>query len=325
MSKTIKTLLIILVLIAGFVVFRIVFLFSKQLDVASARPTPIEVDYQDTNDFDGDGLLNADESYWNTDPFNPDTDGDGFLDGEEVLSGYSPNDSRSEGNDSLAEKSKFIETNITEGIAFLITGGLESGDLRDAGSDIYNDAIDRISLAAIYDTLDVLESIDLQEENFNVVEPTTENQQNYVNIIAEIIDGELTDVLIGQPEDINRLFLNSPDIFDNPYEVKIKNTFLGHATKFQEAYQIIYESPVPENWIRVHRQSLRLLKKIEMHYRSIALSNDDPLKMLTTLANLQTVYVEIQPVLNRISQQIKDNNLVSPSSSLIDVVNEFSL
>lgn len=42
-------------------------------------------------DFDLDGLSNAQEQAYNTDPINPDTDGDGYIDGIEVNYGYNPN------------------------------------------------------------------------------------------------------------------------------------------------------------------------------------------------------------------------------------------
>jgi len=42
-------------------------------------------------DFDADGLTNAQEIELNTDPINPDTDGDGYVDGIEVAHGYNPN------------------------------------------------------------------------------------------------------------------------------------------------------------------------------------------------------------------------------------------
>jgi hypothetical protein len=41
-------------------------------------------------DSDNDGLTNAEEKQYGTDPQNPDTDGDGYKDGEEVKNGYNP-------------------------------------------------------------------------------------------------------------------------------------------------------------------------------------------------------------------------------------------
>lgn len=50
-------------------------------------------------DSDGDGLPDAVEALYGTDPNNPDTDGDGFADGEEVRAGYDP--LKKEGNPRL--------------------------------------------------------------------------------------------------------------------------------------------------------------------------------------------------------------------------------
>lgn len=41
-------------------------------------------------DSDNDGLTDAEEKIYGTDPHNPDTDGDGYLDGAEVKAGYNP-------------------------------------------------------------------------------------------------------------------------------------------------------------------------------------------------------------------------------------------
>ncbi len=41
-------------------------------------------------DPDNDGLTNADEALWGTDPNDPDTDGDKYKDGEEVKAGHNP-------------------------------------------------------------------------------------------------------------------------------------------------------------------------------------------------------------------------------------------
>ncbi|GEM_PF-2840518 len=42
-------------------------------------------------DADADGLSDAQEEFWGTDPANADTDGDGYSDGEEIDNGYDPN------------------------------------------------------------------------------------------------------------------------------------------------------------------------------------------------------------------------------------------
>jgi len=41
-------------------------------------------------DTDNDGLIDAREEFYGTDPKHPDSDGDGFSDGFEVLNGYNP-------------------------------------------------------------------------------------------------------------------------------------------------------------------------------------------------------------------------------------------
>ncbi len=41
-------------------------------------------------DSDGDGISDADEGFYGTDPNNPDSDGDGYTDGEEIESGNNP-------------------------------------------------------------------------------------------------------------------------------------------------------------------------------------------------------------------------------------------
>ena len=310
-----------MILAAGFVVSRISLIFSKNLDIVTARNNSPQVEYDESDDYDHDGLSNTEEAYWNTDPFSPDTDGDGFLDGEEVLSQRDPKQSALAMNDSLDEKSRIMTANLTTGVSNLIVAGLAAGDLkRTADPKTFNDAVDKISLAAIYDALDALENITLKEENFNIVESTLENQHNYVNKISNLIDKNLSSIIINQPQEINRFFIETSDVLDNPNQTRIKNAFLEHASKFEEAYQALSEYPVPKNWIEIHKASLLLLKKIEMHHRSIALSNDDPFKMMIVLANLQTIYVEAQSLLNKISGQIKSNNLISSNNDLFNLI-----
>lgn len=63
---------------------------------ATATPVPTAPPTSSTaiggggEDVDNDGLTNAEETLYGTDPNNPDTDGDGYKDGEEVKNGYNP-------------------------------------------------------------------------------------------------------------------------------------------------------------------------------------------------------------------------------------------
>ena len=70
----------------------------------SSFPQNSSIDYNDidqdssnkiivngTGDDDKDGLTNSEESFYGTDPKNPDTDGDGYNDAAEVKAGYDPN------------------------------------------------------------------------------------------------------------------------------------------------------------------------------------------------------------------------------------------
>lgn len=57
---------------------------------SDAPPTTTGDTTGDIQDPDADGLTNAEERFYRTDPARPDTDGDGYNDGEEVRAGYDP-------------------------------------------------------------------------------------------------------------------------------------------------------------------------------------------------------------------------------------------
>ncbi|MEX0649885.1 MAG: binary toxin-like calcium binding domain-containing protein [Candidatus Andersenbacteria bacterium] len=60
--------------------------------VPTSTPLPGGGAEQTIADPDGDGLTNAEEEFYGTDPQKIDTDGDGFGDGEEVRAGFDPLD-----------------------------------------------------------------------------------------------------------------------------------------------------------------------------------------------------------------------------------------
>lgn len=65
---------------------------QQPVAVESSTPPPTSSAQigSDGDDPDKDGVNNAEERLYGTDPNNPDTDGDGYDDGEEVKNGYNP-------------------------------------------------------------------------------------------------------------------------------------------------------------------------------------------------------------------------------------------
>lgn len=85
-----------------------------------------------TCDPDHDGLTNAEEVLWNTDPLNADTDGDGFKDGEEVASGHNP---------LIPGPNDLINSdNLTDQLSQLTVAGILAGALNPASAS-YNQTL----------------------------------------------------------------------------------------------------------------------------------------------------------------------------------------
>ncbi|OGY36058.1 MAG: hypothetical protein A3E36_02420 [Candidatus Andersenbacteria bacterium RIFCSPHIGHO2_12_FULL_45_11b] len=89
--------ILILSIIAGVAVFVIISL-GKQQDAEQSSDTTSQIGLTGSDslsvdplaDPDNDGLTNAQESLWGTNPNNPDSDADGYKDGEEVAACHNP-------------------------------------------------------------------------------------------------------------------------------------------------------------------------------------------------------------------------------------------
>lgn len=68
-------------------------IFGQEEEPGLVIEEPVTEDVVDLPppDQDSDGLSDADEAFYGTDPLNPDTDGDGYPDGVEVANGKNPN------------------------------------------------------------------------------------------------------------------------------------------------------------------------------------------------------------------------------------------
>lgn len=316
--------MLVLFVAAGLVVARVAILINKTFSPATAAriSSSIKIDYGDTDDADHDGLKDAEEAIWGSDPYNPDTDGDGFLDGEEILSSHNPIQAD---NDSLAKQKEFLGLNSTQRLAQAITGGILSGDLKSGiNPKIFAESVDTIAGATVYSTLTALEDVEVNEDEIKTItDNSKEAQEEYLGIIFESISGDIMDLIFSQPKEIILLFsvnqTDSWEIYDDQQKENIKTKFLEHAVKFQQAYDELREISVPSGWADLHVKVLALLKKLELYHRSIALSTDDALKQMIVLGNLQNVYMESQPILTVIANRIKNNQLNAPHNDFFSI------
>lgn len=327
-TKTIKLVLIGLFLVAGLVVARVAILISKTFSPATAARTSsgVKINYGDTDDADHDGLKDAEEAVWGSDPYNSDTDGDGYLDGEEILSGHNPLHAD---NDSLAKQKAFLGLNSTQRLAQVITGGILSGDLKKgANPEIFARSVDTVAGATVYSTLSALEAVEVSEDEIEKsADNSKEAQEKYLGIIFQTVSGDVMDLVFNQSKELVLLFAadqnaEAGQIYNSQQKENIKTKYLGYAVKFQSAYDELKATPVPNQWTDIHKKVLALLKKLELYHRSIALTDDgDSLKQMIVLGNLQNVYLESQPILSAIDNRIKTNALNAPHSDFFSINN----
>jgi len=142
--------------------------------VAGCQPDPSDKN----KDSDNDGLMDWQETTWQTDPCRADTDGDGYVDGEEVASGYSP--LQPAPDDELSDRDSVnprpLPKNLTQALARslsekTIEGGLEnslSSNILTTPNQVINTAIQKVINEAIQEfTLPSIndEEINISEDN----------------------------------------------------------------------------------------------------------------------------------------------------------------
>lgn len=316
-----------LFIIAGLVVARVGILINKTFSPATAAriSSQVKIDYGDTDDADHDGLKDAEEAVWGSDPYNPDTDGDGYLDGEEVASGYDPLLAE---DDSLAGRKEFLGLNSTQRLAQAITGGILSGDLK-SGIDprIFAQSVDSVATATVYSTLAALEGVEVAEDEIQIsADNSKKAQEQYLEMVFKSISEDIVSMVFKQSREISILFsadqeADAGQLYTNQQKEDIKTKFLQYAVKFQKSYDGLKETSVPSRWIDIHQKILALLKKLELYHRSIALADGDSLKQMIVLGNLQNVYFEAQPISLEINNRIKTNGLDSPQNDAAFSIN----
>lgn len=249
-----------------------------------------------TCDPDHDGLTNAEELAWGTDPFNPDTDGDGFLDGEEVKSGHNP---LIPGPNDLLSNS-----NLTQQFSQLAASGIYAGALNPASSSYAQSLSDIVSSVADSSKYTFSKTID--PSSFSVINSNTESEISYLKTTAPLIQQFGT--LVGQQ--FKNLESNLNTIGAKGFgDTSVKAFFASQAS----AYQTILESgtavSVPSVFKDSHLHFLTLVQQMQIISDSVVSGDSDPLKASVALNNLGDMYKNFVDLVGDYKDHIDPLNL----------------
>lgn len=248
------------------------------------------------NDTDDDGLLNTDESYWNTDFQNPDSDGDGFIDGEEVTSRHDPT--------IAGPNDKLSDLNITEKAANLAISGLVEGSLKPSSPN-YLSSLDSVSLAVIDDGLKTFISYP-EDIKLTLIEPSPENQQTYITALGPVWE-QFFKALADEVNNLGpKLELTNDGGYSNPAFVSY---FIFKRDEFNSISDNWKAVLVPSNWQEEHTHFLELIKGMTMINEALVKGGDDPLRATMALTLLIDLVERFPEALDIYSKKIKAENI----------------
>ena len=266
-------------------------------------------------DWDNDGLANREESFWNTDPNNPDTDGDGYLDGEEVASGHDP--LKPSPDDLLLMGS---DINITDRVSTLLVSGFYAGDLSEnADPDIYNKAVTDISNAMITDSLQALDPSNISTGKIVTSSDSKDAQEKYLNAIGYIIQEELWGHLINEPAVATKKLSNFGA--EDPQMITDSQIFFNtKAAYYKGILEKMSEIPVPPSWLDIQQLITDVLRQLVLSHQSLAQTDEDPVKSPAALSTLMSLYRDMRPILTTIVQRTEEKNLNRPAGALWSLI-----
>ena len=255
-------------------------------------------DFSNKNDIDKDGLPDAEEILYRTDPLNPDTDGDGFLDGEEIISGHDPLIPGP--NDLLSA----LNPNITQKLATLTISGLHEGSLKPKNPE-FEKSMDNLVLAVLDDALNDLKT-EIDYQKLTLSDPSKKNQEKYIKEISPLYT-QFLNAFIAEAIDLEK---NLNNVGKSGFtDQLIINYYENKALEFNEILNKLYLISIPENWKDTHLELMRTIGQIAQVNAYIAGGETDPIKALIGL-NRFIQFLEIVPELtNLYINGIKDNRL----------------
>ncbi|MBX4189951.1 thrombospondin type 3 repeat-containing protein [Candidatus Parcubacteria bacterium] len=283
MINKIKISLACLAVIASFSVYKLsLSLHSLALrDLRAAITTPLA---PAENDFDHDGLNNAQEDYWNTDLNNPDTDNDGFKDGEEVASGHDP---RIAGPDDVLDSDR--HPNLTQRLGSLLLSGFSEGSLQ-SDNPKFEQSLNAITDDAVFKSM-INSSIPIVE--FEKVSNTTQNEEAYKLLMRTFLPGMADRNL----KNITQFITLTSEIdfghaSENP---KFNQFFQSEVNDLDNQVLQLSQMKVPTKWASAHQILIDSILSAKVNYSSFKKIESDPVQASVAFNNLIEVFAQKMP------------------------------
>jgi len=248
--------------------------------VASCQPNP-----DDKNkDSDNDGLMDWQETTWQTDPCKPDTDGDGYLDGEEVASGYNPTIPAP--NDELSGQNPTIPRSMPHNLTQALAGSLRE-KITNQEMESISDALDPSSISTsnrIVNTA-IQQVISQSMEEFSLphipdeeIIISADNSQAAIRFYAGKIVEAIEQWEIQSSIDQGNLFESESELFYYAIQNKDFTEIDKYIRFYQGAAEEFKQIPVPADLKDIHKEQIGIFWVTANIFRAIKQIDQDPLK-----------------------------------------------
>jgi hypothetical protein len=287
-------------------------------------------------DSDQDGITNAEEKSYGTDPYKADTDGDGYSDGIEVKSGYDPlkpapgdklvNQTNTAlataSNTSVLKKVAGTETtkddpsNLTTELSTKVNDLIAQGekDNKTVSIDDLDSIINETATNQL--TFDDLPKIDestikIKEQNYSSFSTDekkkreNEDATEYLTAIGYIVATN-SPQSIQTTDDIQKIYsdvLNNMTAFSGDTS-SIPEYFTNLSTKGKQMLEQMKDIEVPSSMIDYHIKGLQLANYAISVGEQTKEQQDDPVAMMISVSKMDSLLYMAQSLFSEISSKL---------------------
>lgn len=281
----------------------LVFVASKYLkvDLPNLSKQQSNLSFELDKDWDNDGLNNREESFWGTDPNNPDSDGDEYLDGEEVASGHDP---------LIPAPNDLVDNdNLTNKLSGLVLAGMYEGSLKKDSRE-YDESINNLALTTLDDAFKTLE-FDISDVQLRIVSVNRANQELYIQEFSKILEYFIK-AYLGQMNDLGK---DLDTLGDTSFDDKaVGNSFQTSTEKYKHVLEKLAEINVPKNWKSNHLGFIKFIGDLIQSNQAVIAGKNDPIKATVALNQIVSLWDILPNIVGAYSDKVKNEGLNTDGS-----------